>query len=83
MKIVKCWKLGPVFGRQGMIVRFSSKEEAEKAKSKRGVDPIIEEEEIIVFDSATEAFPDLDDEAKKNALAKLSDYECKALGLKE
>ena len=85
MQKIACWRLESLSdsGCNALVARFASPEEAAAAKSKAGgYGPEILKEEITVYDTAIEAFPDLDREAVKSGLEKLTDRERRALGIR-
>jgi len=85
MQRIECWRLESVNEPTNTLTaRFRTKEAAEDAKSTAGgYGPVIRPETIIIFESAIEFSPErFDTETKAAALAKLSDREKLALGLR-
>ena len=84
MKLITCFRLesrGEQYN--SLIARFKIRTEAEIAgKIVGGYGPNIRAEEIRIYDTAYEFNPTLDEESKATGLAKLTDTEKAALGLK-
>jgi len=84
MKTLICWRLESVSldHANGLVARFSSKEEAINAQGKAGgYGPHICEEEFKIYDTAFEFNATLNIKARKSGLEKLTDEEKLALGL--
>ncbi len=86
MKEIECWRLESVgyAGANNLVARFVLQAEAKKAKSAvGGYDPNIRHEIIRVYDTAVEFRPELyDTKSRRSGLAKLTDAEKAALGLR-
>lgn len=83
MQTIECWRLLSVGqDRSSLAARFSSSEEAEKAKPYAGgYRGEVEPETVRIYDTAEEWKPEIDEDAKRSGLSKLDDREKAALGL--
>jgi hypothetical protein len=82
-KIIKCWRLDCV-GEQhnSEVARFSSREEAEKAKPYAGgYGGEVVPETLVIYDSTVEWNPKTDTATRDAALSKLTEHEKFVLGI--
>jgi hypothetical protein len=87
MQVIDCFRLEGKRDGSGsdvIIARFKDNTEASKVTSKMKYTGLrVKKEQIIIYDTAVEFAPELDTNARKSGLAKLTKQEKIALGLKD